>query len=106
MDAREQIDAASGSPKGKNNLTKPPHGTSLLDLKAALPPPSDREERDGLRVYSLEAALIDCSPQFFASRATDARGAMAMIRDGSGLLAKLLEGGHSTIARRLAGALA
>jgi len=29
---------------------------------------------------------------------------MAVIRDASGLLAKLLEGGHSTIAARLAGA--
>lgn len=92
------------SPRGKNNVTKLPHGTSLLDLKAALPPPADREEKDGLRIYSLEAALIDCSPQYFASHATDARAVMAMIRDASGLLAKLLEGGHSTIAGRLAGA--
>jgi fido (protein-threonine AMPylation protein) len=92
------------SPKGKNNVTKLPHGTSLLDLKAALPTPAVREEKDGLRVYSLEAALIECSPQYFSSHATDARAAMAMIRDASGLLAKLLEGGHSTIAGRLAGA--
>lgn len=92
------------SPRGKNNVTKLPHGTSLLDLKAALPPPADRAEKDGLRIYSLEAALIDCSPQYFASHATDARAVMAMIRDASGLLAKLLEGGHSTIAGRLAGA--
>jgi fido (protein-threonine AMPylation protein) len=92
------------SSKGKNNVTKLPHGTSLLDLKAALPPPAVREEKDGLRIYSLEAALIDCSPQYFSSHATDARAAMAMIRDTSGLLATLLEGGHSTIAGRLAGA--
>lgn len=92
------------SPKGKNNVTKLPHGTSLLDLKAALPTPAVREEKDGLRVYSLEAALIECSPRYFSSHATDARAAMAMIRDASGLLAKLLEGGHSTIAGRLAGA--
>jgi fido (protein-threonine AMPylation protein) len=92
------------SPKGRNNVTKLPHGTSLLDLEAALPLPADSEKKDGLRIYSLEAALIDCSPQYFASHATDARAAMAIIRDGSGLLAKLLEGGHSTIAGRLAGA--
>lgn len=95
---------AARSPRGKNNVTKLPHGTSVLDLKASLPPPADREEKDGLRIYSLEPALIDCSPQYFASHATDARAAMAMIRDSSGLLAKLLEGGHSTIAGRLAGA--
>jgi len=92
------------SPKGKNNVTTLPHGTSLLDLKAALAAPTDRQEKDGLRVYALEAALIECSPQYFASHATDARAGMAMIRDASGLLAKLLEGGHSTIAGRLAGA--
>ena len=93
------------SPKGKNNVTKLPHGTSLLDLKAELPAPSDREEKDGLRIYSLEAALIECSPQYFSSHAIDARAALAMIRDASSVLAKLLEGGHSTIAGRLAGAL-
>src|SRR5215471_4753156 len=92
------------SPRGKNNVTKLPYGTSLLDLKASLPPPADREERDELRLYSLEAALIDCSPRYFASHATDARASLAIIRDSSGLLAKLLEGGHSTIAGRLAGA--
>src|SRR5215470_10053201 len=92
------------SPIGKNNVTKLPYGTSLLDLKASLPAPADREERNELRIYSLEAALIDCSPQYFASHATDARASLAIIRDGSGLLAKLLEGGHSTIAGRLAGA--
>jgi len=92
------------SPKGKNNLTKLPHGTSLLDLHAALPATADRDEKEGLRIFSLESALIECSPQYFSSHATDVRTALAILRDPSGLLAKLLEGGHSTIAGRLAGA--
>ena len=92
------------SPQGRNNVTKLPHGTSLLDLHAALPAPADREEKDGLRVFSLESALIECSPQYFSRHATDMRAALATIRDASGLLAKLLEGGRSTIAGRLAGA--
>jgi fido (protein-threonine AMPylation protein) len=92
------------SPKGKNNLTKLPHDTSLLDIKADLPAPADRQEKDGLRIYSLEAALVECSPQYFTSHATDARAAMATIRDVSGVLRKLLSGGHSKIAGRLAGA--
>jgi fido (protein-threonine AMPylation protein) len=92
------------SPKGKNNLTKLPHGTSLLDIKAAIPPPADRQEKDGLRIYSLEAALVECSPQYFMNNATDVRAAMATIRDVSGVLRKLLEGGHSKIAGRIAGA--
>ena len=92
------------SPKGRNNVTKLPHGTSLLDLHAALPAPADREEKEGLRVFSLESALIECSPQYFSHHATDVRAALAMIGDASGLLAKLLGGGRSTIAGRLTGA--
>src|SRR5215831_4118371 len=93
------------SPKGTNSVTKLPHGTSLFDLQAALPPPADRIERDGLRLYGLEAALIEASPRFFMNQATDARSALAMIRDASDLLGRLLDGGHSTIAGRLAGGL-
>jgi hypothetical protein len=63
----------------------------------------------GLRIFSVESALIECSPQYFSRHdfsrhATDARAAMATVRDASGVLAKLLNGGHSTIAGRLAGA--
>lgn len=92
------------SSKGKNNLTKLPHGTSLLDLRAALPQFPDRQEKDGVRIFALESALIECSAQYFSSHATDVRAAIATIRDASGLLSKLLDGGHSTIAGRLAGA--
>jgi Fic/DOC family len=92
------------APKAKNNVTRLPHGTSVLDLNAALPKTGDREEKEGLRIFSLESALIECSPQYFSSHAIDARTALATIRDASGLLARLLDGGHSTIAGRLAGA--
>ena len=92
------------SPRGRNNVTKLPHGTSLFELEAPLPDLSDRAEKDGLRLFSLESTLIEASPRFFLHHATDARAAMAMIRDASDLLARLLDGGHSTIAGRLAGA--
>lgn len=92
------------SPKARNKVTMLPHGTSLLDLRAALPAAADREEKEGLRVFSLESALIGCSPQYFSSHVTDVRVALTMVRDASGLQARLLEGGHSTIAGRLAGA--
>jgi hypothetical protein len=92
------------SPRARNKVTKLPHGTSLLDLRAALPAVGDREEKDGLRMFSLESALIACSPNYFSSRSTDVRAVLPMIRDASGLLAKLLEGGHTVIAGRLAGA--
>ena len=92
------------SPKARNKVTLLPHGTSLLDLRAALPVHGDRVATDGLRLFSLEAALIECSPRYFSTHATDASAALAMIRDASGLLARLLDGGHTTIAGRLAGA--
>lgn len=92
------------SPKARNKVTKLPHGTSLLDLRAALPAASAKEKKEGMRIFSLESALLECSPNYFSRHSTDVRAALAMIRDASGLLARLLEGGHSTIAGRLAGA--
>lgn len=78
-----------------------PHCTSLLDLRAALPEPADREEKERLRIFSLESALIACSPTYFSNNAADARAVVAMVRDASGLLARLVAGGHSVIAGRL-----
>jgi len=92
------------SPRARNKITKLPHGTSLLDLRAALPAAGDREEKESLRIFSLESALIACSPSYFSNHSTDVRAVLLMIRDASGLLARLLEGGHSKIAGRLIGA--
>ncbi len=92
------------SPKGRNNITKLPHGTSLYELEAPLPDLTEVAEKDGLRLFSLESALVEASPRYFLHHATDARATMAMIRDTSDLLARLLDSGHSTIAGRLAGA--
>jgi hypothetical protein len=47
------------SPKGGNKVVRLPHGTSLLDVRAAMPAPADRVEKDGLRIFSLESALIE-----------------------------------------------
>lgn len=92
------------SPKGGNKLTKLPHDTSLLDVRAGMPNLREIEEKEGLRLFSLPAALIACGPGFFMQHPTDARAALSLIRDASEVLAGLLEGGHSTIAGRLAGA--
>jgi hypothetical protein len=77
----------------------------LLDARYPAPKKTDIEVKKGLNVFTLESALISCSPQFFTQYPTDARAILAMIRDASQILTKLLEGGHSTIAGRLAGAL-
>ena len=92
------------SPKARNRVTAFPHDTSLLDVRSSMPEPEDVEEQNGLRLFSLPAALIACSPGYFTRNPTDARAVLSMIRDASDVLARLLDGGHSTIAGRLAGA--
>lgn len=92
------------SPKAGNHPTRLPHRTSLLDIRAALPNDRDTEIRDGLRLFSLPAALIASSPAFFQHNPTDTRAALASIRNSSEILPRLLDGGHSTIAGRLVGA--
>ncbi len=93
------------TPKGGNKITTLPHDTSLLDVRAAMPEDSDIVEIDGLRLYALSAALVACAPGFYRQYPAEARAALAMVRDASDVLRRLLEGGHSTIAGRLAGAL-
>jgi hypothetical protein len=43
------------SPRARNKVTKLQHGTSLLDLRAALPEVADRQEIEGIRIFSLES---------------------------------------------------
>lgn len=92
------------SPRAGNDVTPLPHGTSLLEVRASLPSAADRQQEEGLRIFSIESALIESSPTYFSGHPTDVRAALATINDPSRILAKLLDGGHSTIAGRLAGA--
>jgi len=90
--------------KARNNITKLPHGTSLLDIRALIPKDKELIEKSGLRLFSLPAALITCSSRYFKQNPNDIRAALSIISDASEVLEQLLEGGHSTIAGRLAGA--
>jgi len=92
------------SPKARNKITTLPHDTSLFDTRAALPEAEHIVEKDGLRLFSISAGLVNCGSGFFRQNATDARAVLAMVRNASDVLALLLEGGHTTIAGRLAGA--
>ena len=92
------------TPKGGNKPTNLPHNTSLFDLKLALPEEQRREQNNKLRIYTLPASLVFTGPGLFRQNSTDARAALAMIQDASDVLAILLDGGHSRIAGRLAGA--
>jgi hypothetical protein len=92
------------TPKGGNKPTSLLHGTSIFDMRLNMPREQDVIEQQGLRLFSLPAALIEASPAFFAQNATDARTALATIADASDVVRRLLEGGHSAIAGRLAAA--
>lgn len=90
--------------KGSNKIIQLPFKTSIFDVRYALPDKKNVEIVNHLRVYSLASALIACQPRFFTQSSTDARTALSLIRDASDILDLLLEGGHSIIAGRLAGA--
>jgi len=92
------------APGGGNKPTDLLFGTSLFDMRSALPNEDDVIHQEGLRLFSQTAALVAVSPGFFKNSPTDARAVLATVGDASGLLHRLLEGGHSTIAGRLAGA--
>ena len=93
------------SPGGRNRPTDLIHGTSVIDTKLALPEATDRiVTEDGVNAYRTEAALIAVTGQFYANYPTDARTALATQRDASALLERLLDGGKTVVAGRLAGA--
>lgn len=90
--------------KGGNSKTDLPHNTSLFETRATIASGETLELIDGLRLFSVEDALILVPEAFFKSHPTEARTALAMMPDPSRLLAKLLDGGHTRAAGRLAGA--
>lgn len=93
------------APKGGNKPTGLLYDTSIFDIRLELPHAKDSEVKEGLRIYTLPASLVGCAPGEFKSRAIEMRAALAMVRDASDLLGILLDGGHSFIAGRLAGAM-
>ncbi|MFA7666286.1 MAG: Fic family protein [Burkholderiaceae bacterium] len=90
--------------RGGNKPTGLLHDTSIFDLRLEVPAVADIQLIEGLRVMRLPAALITCAPRYFTAHPVEARAALAMIADASDVLGRLLDGGHSSIAGRLAGA--
>ncbi len=93
------------SPKGTNNALQLPFGTSLYDLnQKQMPPAADLSAWNGIRLLTLALALIRVSESFFQLNPIEAGVVLASVPDSSALLQRLLAGGHSTVAGRLAGA--
>jgi hypothetical protein len=80
------------------------YDTSLYIVNLMMPDKSEIMVKDGIRLFSLPVALINCSPSYFAQKKTDARTALGSISNASVILNHLLQGGHSRIAGRLVGA--
>ena len=93
------------SSKEANNIVKLPFGTSIYDLKQAdMPAAADVTVRDGLRLFYPAAALVKVPEAFFARNPIESQVALASIADVSDVLRRLLDGGYSVVAGRLAGA--
>ena len=93
------------SPAANNNRIELPFDTSLFALKQKqMPPERDLEIHQGVRVFRVEAALTRVPESFFSDHPVEAQVVLGRIREPSVVLARLLEGGHSVIAGRLAGA--
>ena len=94
------------SPKGTNHTNKLLFGPSLYDLKVPeMPTASDLVMRDGLRLFSPAASLVAVAETSFARNPVESQVVLGSLSDPSDLLRLLLDGGNSTKAGYLAGAL-
>lgn len=92
------------APAGRNQVTVFPHDTSIFEVRATFAKDEDLIVKDGLRLFTVEAALIGAAEAFYENHSIDVRAILASIPDASAILAKLLAGGHTRAAGRLAGA--
>ncbi len=92
------------TPKGGNKPISLLYETSIMDVRLKLPDKNDIEIKENFQIITLPAALISCAPGYYSNNSIEARVTLSMISDASEILHKLLDGGHSTIAGRLAGA--
>jgi hypothetical protein len=94
------------SPRGMNNKINLLFNTSLYDLKQRqMPPAADLTVRDGLRLFHPAAAVIRVPEAFFRTNPIETQVVLGSFSDPSELLRRLLDGGHSVVAGRLAGGL-
>jgi len=92
------------SPNGGNKPIFLLHDTSIFDVRLKLPDQQDIETVEGIFVMNLPAALVYCAPGYFSAHPIEIRAALAMVSSASDILHRLLRGGHSIVAGRLAGA--
>lgn len=93
------------SPKGANNDVALRSGASIYDLKQkAMPPRGSIVVEEGLRLFSVSAALTRVPESFFRRFPSEARSVLASLPNSIEAVRLLLEDGRSSVAGRLAGA--
>ncbi|UCI10615.1 Fic family protein [Mesorhizobium sp. B1-1-8] len=92
------------APTGSGQITKLLHNTSIYDTRHPLLPAGDLTTLDGLNVHTLDAALVAATSGVYTAFPTEMRALLAVQHDPSALLNRLLEGGRTVVAGRLAGA--
>ncbi|PHR68974.1 MAG: cell filamentation protein Fic [Lutibacter sp.] len=92
------------APKTSNTKIELLYNTSLFPIESSIPNTADIIIINEIRTLSLPSALIYCSPTMFKKSPTEIRTALAQISDSSEVLQKLLDGSHTVVAGRLAGA--
>lgn len=93
------------SPKASNNIVSLLYGHSLLPLKSELTKNIVMDSIYGLRLYSLESALVYASPSYYSNDHVSAKICLSMIDNASELLKILTDNGATTRAGRIIGAL-
>ena len=94
------------SPKGTNHSIELLFATSIYDLKETeMPTAENLVARDGLRLFSAPISLIGVPESFFARNPVETQVVLGTLTDVSGLLRSLLNGGHTSKAGHIAGAL-
>ena len=82
-----------------------PFETSLFNLKSSrAPAPDDLCIKDDLHLFTVEAALLRVPERFYQDHPVEAKTVLASVSQITGLVRRLLEGSHSKVAGRLAGA--
>lgn len=90
--------------KGTNHKTPLPYGTSLWNWEVPPPENAAMVTIEGIRMMTLQSSLVYSTPTMFTGNEIDTKTCLAMISDSSEILPMLLNGGHTAIAGRLAGA--
>lgn len=88
--------------RAANHKTPLPFNTSLWNWQSPIPPAAMFTTVQGLRMMDLSSSLVYCTTSMFLHNAAEVCIALAMLTDASSISRILLEGGHSTIAGRIA----